>query len=45
VADGFDVVAVGIEDERAVVVRPIVRPWTGRAEVAPAVRERGRMEG
>ena len=43
-ADGFDVVAVGIEDERTVIVGVIVRPNAGRAIVTAAGGERRRME-
>jgi len=41
VADGFDVVPIGIEHERAVVVGMIVRAQAGRAVVAATGRERG----
>lgn len=43
-ADGFDVVAVGIEDERTVIVGVIVRPNAGRAIVTAAGGERRPME-
>ena len=39
-ADGLDVVAVGVEHERAVVRRVVVRAHARRTEVAPAMRER-----
>ena len=45
VADRFDVVAVGVEDERAVVGRVVVLADAGRAVVGAAGRERGRVEG
>src|SRR5262245_55694380 len=45
VADGFDVVAVGVEHEGAVVVLVVVRPQPGRAVVGGAGAERGRVEG
>ena len=44
VADGLDVVAVGIEDEGAVVVLVVVVADPGRAVVGPAGGERGRVE-
>src|SRR5258706_16162515 len=44
-ADGFDVVAVGIEDERAVVGRVVFRSRTGLPVVASAVRDGGGVEG
>ena len=43
-ADGFDVVAVGIEDVAAVIV-VVVPPDTGRAVVGSTRIERGRVEG
>ena len=43
-ADGFDVVAVGIEDERTVIVGVIVRSNAGRAIVTAAGGERRPME-
>ncbi len=42
--DGFDVVTVGIEDERTVIVRVIVRPNARRAIVTAAGGERPPME-
>jgi hypothetical protein len=44
VADRFDAVTVGVDDERRVVVRAVARPQAGRAVVAAAVCERGRVE-
>src|SRR3989442_5472194 len=44
VADGLDVMTVRIEHKRAVVVRVIVRPQSGRAVVAPARRHRRLVE-
>ena len=44
VADGLDVVAVGIEHERAVVVRVILRAQARRAVVLAAGRERCAVE-
>ena len=41
-ADGLDVVAVGVEHERAVVVRVVDLAHAGRAVVGPARREGGR---
>src|SRR5689334_22603522 len=43
-ADRLDVVAVRIEHERAVVIRVIVRPQSGRPVVAPARRYRRLVE-
>ena len=43
-ADGFDVVAVGIEDERTVIVGVMRRPNAGRAIVTAAGGERRPME-
>ena len=45
VADRLDVVAVRVEDERAVVVRVVDLANAGPAVVAAAGRERGCMEG
>ena len=39
-ADGLDLVAVGVADVGTVVIRMVVRPEAGRAFVGPAVRER-----
>src|SRR5208337_4127522 len=44
VAHGFDIVAVGIEDEGPVVVRMIVRPQARRAVVPAPRRERRSIE-
>ncbi|HEX4112172.1 MAG TPA: hypothetical protein VH020_06520 [Stellaceae bacterium] len=43
-ADGFDVVAVGVEHEGAVIVRVILRAQARRAIVVSARRQRGTME-
>ena len=43
--DGLDVVAVGIEDERAVVARVVGGALTGRAVVRVARVDRGAVEG
>ena len=45
VVDGLDVVAVGVEDEGAVVVLVVVRAQAGLAVVGPARGERGGVEG
>ena len=45
VADGFDVVAVGIEHERAVIVRMVMRANSGCAVVASAGRHGCLVEG
>ncbi len=45
VVDGFDVVAVGVEHERGVVVLVIVRPQAGRAVVDATRRQGRRVEG
>ena len=45
VADGFDIVAVGVEDERAVIVRMIHWPQPRPAIVAAAGRDRRGVEG
>ena len=42
--DGLDVVALRVEDERAVVVRVVLRADAGAAVVVAAGRERRRME-
>jgi hypothetical protein len=44
VTDGLDVVAVGVEDERAVVTGVIDGPLTGRPVVVKARRERDAVE-
>jgi hypothetical protein len=44
VADGFDVVAVWIQDEGAVVVLVVVGARAGRAVVAASGRQPGSME-
>ena len=44
VEDGLDVVAVGIDDERAVIIGMIMRAWAGRAIVLAASFQAGRME-
>ena len=43
-ADGFDIVAVGVDDESAVVVGVIVQSQARRTVVARARGQRGRME-
>src|SRR5580658_4098463 len=43
--DGFDIVAVRIEDEGAVVVRAVLRSRTGSAVVPPAGIDGGSVEG
>ena len=43
--DGFDIVPVRIEDERAVVPRVVVRAKARCAEVLPARSDGGGMEG
>jgi hypothetical protein len=45
VTDGLDVVAVGIEDERPVVVLVVVRSEARRPVVAPSGRDPGGVEG
>jgi hypothetical protein len=45
VADGLDVVAVGVEDECPVITRVVLLPQTGRAVVLAAGCQRGRVEG
>jgi hypothetical protein len=45
VAHGFDVVAVGVEHEGAVVMRVVVRPQPGRTVVGTAGGQRCGMEG
>jgi hypothetical protein len=45
VTHGLDVVAVGIEHERTVIVRVIARAQAGRAIVLAACGERRAMEG
>src|SRR5882724_1777767 len=45
VTDGFDIVAVGIEHEGAVIIGMIMRPEPRRAVVAAARRHRRRVEG
>jgi hypothetical protein len=45
VADGFDVVAVGVEHIGAVVVGVVDRSDAGRTVVSPAGLDRCRMEG
>jgi hypothetical protein len=45
VVDDLDVVAVGVEDERAVVAGVVLGPLAGRAVVAVAGAGRGRVEG
>jgi hypothetical protein len=45
VADGLDVVAVGVEDKGAVIIRVVLRAQTGRAVVAPAGGKGGLVEG
>jgi hypothetical protein len=42
--DGFDVVAVGIENKRSVIMRMILRPNAGRPIVAAARNERRRVK-
>ncbi len=44
-ADGFYVVAIGIEDEGPEIIRVIVRSNAGRAIVAAASNQRRRMKG
>src|SRR6185295_14190267 len=44
VTDGFDVVAVGVEHERAVVILVIVGARSGRTVVAAACRQSGSVE-
>ena len=44
-ADGLDVVAVGVEHEGAVVARVVVRTFARRAVVATAGGEGGAVEG
>src|SRR5881398_64486 len=44
VVHGLDVAAVGIEHERPVIARMIVRPGAGRSVVAPAALQRSGME-
>src|SRR4051812_40821760 len=44
VEDGFDVVAVGIQDERAVIVRVVVLPYARFAVVGSARGDRSRVE-
>jgi hypothetical protein len=44
-ANGFDVVSVGIENEGAVVVLMVVGPWAGPAVVAAARAHRGAVKG
>jgi hypothetical protein len=41
---GFDPVAIGIEHERRIVIRRVLRPQPRRTIVAPAVGERRPME-
>src|SRR6478672_1192211 len=45
VTDRFDIVAVGIEDEGAVIIGMIMRPEARRAMVAAARFDRRRVEG
>src|ERR1700746_449475 len=44
-ADGLDIVAVGVADEGAVIVLVIMRPQARRAVVAPTRRDRRLVEG
>src|SRR5262245_33964190 len=44
-ADGLDIVAVGIEDEGAVIVGMIMRPDARRAVVSAACRDRRAIKG
>lgn len=45
VTDGFDIVAVEVEDERGVIVLVILRPQPERAVALSAVGHRGVMKG
>ena len=44
-ADGLDIVAVGVEHEGAVVIRVIMRAQSWRSVVLPARGDRGRVKG
>src|SRR5437764_4025512 len=45
VTDGFDIVAIGIEHEGAIIIRMIMRPEARRTMIAPARFHCRRVEG